>query len=92
MLTCTATSPQSPETAAFLQHELIYTGTGSILNTVSIFPEDNTYRMISRKHSLGTCVTDIRGQCEKSNEKWHLLNEQDYHQNYNLLKELSEAL
>lgn len=27
-----------------------------------------------------------------SNEKWHLLNEQDYHQNYNLLKELSEAL
>lgn len=26
-----------------------------------------------------------------SNEKWHLLNEQDYHQNYNLLKELSEA-
>lgn len=26
------------------------------------------------------------------NEKWHLLNEQDYHQNYNLLKELSEAL
>ena len=27
-----------------------------------------------------------------SNEKWHLLNEQDYHQTYNLLKELSEAL
>lgn len=27
-----------------------------------------------------------------SNEKWHLLNEQDYHQNYNLLKKLSEAL
>ncbi len=27
-----------------------------------------------------------------SNEKWHLLNEQDYHQNYNLLKDLSEAL